>query len=240
MSASHRSQHGAALLLLLLMLSMGAATLLINGFGESTDARRRRETLAALAQAREALMGYALVHGRLPRPAQSAVNGTESAQSCASATDCTGFIPWVTLNISGLDSWARLLRYSVTPAFTEAPLRQNVAVADKRVLGRRPSGATYFLAGQQACEVQRQCVPAVVFSSGRHNPGVSATGLAQVSETTSNIDEIYNDSAVNDFIQRPATPPGAEPAPGGEFDDLLLWLPLTALYQRMGVSGVLD
>lgn len=240
MPANHRSQHGAALLMLLMMLSMAAAALLIHGFNESTEARRRRETLAALAQAREALLGYALVHGRLPRPALSALDGTEKSQSCASAADCTGFVPWVTLNISGIDSWGKLLRYSVTPAFTEAPLRQNLAIADKRVVGRQPNGALYFVAGHAICGLQRQCVPAVLFSSARHNPGVSISGLVQLSDGDGNSDEIFNYSAVNDFIQRPATRPGAADAPGGEFDDLVLWLPLTALYQRMGVSGVLD
>lgn len=241
MPASPHTQRGAAVLLLLLMLGLGAATLLMHAVdGKRDEARRQRATLSALAQAREALMGYALVHGRLPRPALSASDGREAGQVCASAADCSGFLPWATLGVSGIDSWGKLLRYSVTPAFTEAPLRQNSAVADKQVLGRRPDGSSYFVAGQASCSTARQCAPAVLMSSGRHNPGVSASGLLQLSDSAANLDELYNYGAVNAFIQRPASPPGDGSAVGGEFDDLVLWLPLSALYQRMGVSGVLD
>lgn len=242
MTARPRSrQQGAAVLILLLMLSLGAAALLMNGFGaEQADTRRQRETIAALAQAREALMGYALVHGRLPRPAISAANGAEAQQDCADAAACTGFLPWVTLGISGTDSWGKLLRYSVTPAFTRVPLRENTSVADKRVVGRHPNGSVYFVAGHPSCDLQHQCAPAVIFSSGRHNPSVNANGIPQVSDSASNLDEIYNYSATNDFIQRPATLPGDSAALGGEFDDLVIWLPLVSLYQRMGVTGVLN
>ncbi|WP_373991121.1 hypothetical protein [Duganella sp. BuS-21] len=241
MPTCRRSQHGAALLLLILLMGFGAAALLMGGFQpEQVEARRQRETLATLAQAREALLGYALNNGRLPRPAVSATNGVESTQPCSAAAACTGFIPWVTLGLPGLDGWGKRLHYSVTAAFTEAPLRQDVTVADKRVVSRRPNGVTYFLAGYNQCNKEYQCAPAVIFSSGRHNPGVAASGMVQISDSNSNIDEIYNDSAVNDFIVRPASLPGDERALGGEFDDLVIWLPLASLYQRMGVTGTLN
>ena len=52
-----RRQHGAALLLLLLLLGLGAASLLMGAVGPSTDAVRERQTMRALADAREALIG---------------------------------------------------------------------------------------------------------------------------------------------------------------------------------------
>ena len=234
-----RSQRGAALLILVAMLGLGASALLMGAFQpESSEARRQRETMATLAQAREALLGYALQHGRLPRPATSADNGLETAQACGNnAATCTGFLPWVTLGIPATDSWGKLLRYSVTPVFTEAPLHQNTALADKRLIGRNEWNQPYILAGHNQCDLQHQCVPAVIFSSGKHNPGVAVNGIVQLSEDASNVDEIYNFSALNDFIQRRQAPPGA---PGGEFDDLVLSLPLVTLYQRMGVAGKLD
>jgi type II secretory pathway pseudopilin PulG len=239
--ARPRPAHGAALLLLLMMLGLGAAALLINVFGlPDTQAQRPRATLSALAEAREALLGYALVHGRLPRPATSATNGVESAQACADAAACSGFLPWVTLGVDGADSWGKLIRYSVTPAFTEAPLRQAGTIADKRVRDRGGDGAPYYRLGTGLCDVEHQCAPAVLFSSGRHNPGVAVSGIRQLSDDASNLDERYNDSAVNDFMARPATRPGERGAAGGEFDDLVLWLPLSTLYQRMGVAGVLN
>ena len=74
-----RRQRGAALLLLLLLLGLGAAALLMGAFGRPDPGPRERATLAALAGAREALLGYAARTGRLPRPAASALDGRESA-----------------------------------------------------------------------------------------------------------------------------------------------------------------
>ena len=242
MRAQFRSQRGAALLILVAMLALGASALLIGAIQPNGgEARRQRETMATLAQAREALLGYALVHGRLPRPAVAADNGSESTQSCGdAAAACTGFLPWVTLGLPATDSWGKLLRYSVTPVFTEAPLHQNIALADKRLVSRDASGRLYTLGGHDQCDRQHPCVPAVIFSSGKHHPGVAVTGIPQLSEDNSNIDEQYNYSAVNDFILRNPTLAGARNVPGGEFDDLVIVLPLALLYQRMGVAGKLD
>jgi hypothetical protein len=38
------------------------------------------------------------------------------------------------------------------------------------------------------------------------------------------------------FVYRPPDPPGA---PGGEFDHMLVWLPVSVLYSRMIAAGLL-
>lgn len=56
-----RSQTGATLLIFLILLVMGALIYVVNSLGpEAVEAARARKTEAALAQARDALMGYAL------------------------------------------------------------------------------------------------------------------------------------------------------------------------------------
>ena len=83
-------QRGAALLLLVAVLGLGAASLLIGAFGHDTgEAARQQRTLATLAQARDALLGFAVTHGRLPRPAASALAAAIglSASLSASAAD---------------------------------------------------------------------------------------------------------------------------------------------------------
>jgi hypothetical protein len=236
-SIAHR-QRGAALLLLVAMIGMGAAALAMYIFGgQHGDSQRERRTLGTLGEAREALLGYAMTHGRLPRPAVSALDGTESPRPCVTAADCNGFLPWVALGVDGSDGWGKRLRYSVTPAYTRAPVLQQYSVADKVVASRDQLGRPVFRAGQMLCSIEAPCSPAVIFSSGRSNPATSVQGIAQLNPSLTNVDEQHNYSDTNDFVSRPLT---LDPAlPGGEFDDLVVWLPLQTLYVRMNVAGVL-
>jgi len=232
------SQQGAALLLLLAVAGVGAASLLVSALGgPRSDVARERQTLVAMGQAREALIGYALRYGRLPRPAVSATDGQESPLPCAAESSCTGFLPWVTLGINAQDGWGKLLRYSVSPDFTQSPIVVSEAVAGKRVLTRLDSGAPAYLAGQAQCSLLAQCVPAVLLSAGRYNLGTSPQGVAQSNGAQGNIDEIHNNSGANDFISRRASSDATRP--GGEFDDLVTWVPLKLLYLRMSAAGQL-
>src|SRR3989338_6890672 len=71
-------QHGAALMLMLVIVVMGAATALVGSLSTTALKNARQETTSiALAQAKEALIGYAItygdtysgeVHGYLPCP----------------------------------------------------------------------------------------------------------------------------------------------------------------------------
>jgi hypothetical protein len=64
-----RAQHGAALLIFLVLLVMGALTYIINSLTpETVETARAQKTADALAQARDALLGYALSY----RDAQAA------------------------------------------------------------------------------------------------------------------------------------------------------------------------
>lgn len=233
-----RRQHGAALLLLLMVAGVGAASVLISALGGARmDVLRERRTLATMAEARDALIGYAVTHGRLPRPARSATDGRESALPCGSAASCTGFLPWVELGVGGVDSWGKVLRYSVAPVYTNAPIVVTVAVADKRVSTRNSDGAPVYLAGQASCTLAAQCVPAVILSNGRRNLGTSAQGVAQANASSGNLDELHNNEASNDFVSRPAA--DNPQVAGGEFDDLVTWIPQKQFYLRLAAAGQL-
>ncbi len=236
--ADPRRQGGAALLLLLAVSSVGFAALLISAFGRSDVERvRERRTLAVLAQAADALTGFASTHGRLPRPAISATDGRERPEACADEAACSGFLPWVALGVEGADSWGKRLRYSVTPQYTVTPLRRLSAVATKRVQTRDGAGNLRYEAGQAECVLYAQCLPAVVYSHGRNNLGTSVAGLSQANGAQGNLDEIANDLATTGFIRRAAS---TDPAvPGGPFDDLLVAVPLDTLYERMSAARTL-
>lgn len=233
-----RRQQGAALLLLLSLIVLGVGSVLITAFAPGHDEREKtRVTLRRLADAREALIGYALRNGRLPRPATSALDGREAARACNSEQDCTGVLPWVTLGVDGADSWGKLLRYSVTPEFTNVGINASTSIASKQVMGRDSAGAPYLKVGSPTCTATTLCTPAVVFSSGKNNLGTSVLGVAMANAGLSNIDELNNNNLANPFYAHAAQ---SHPAsPGGEFDDLLVWVPLPTLYRQMSTAGTL-
>lgn len=229
------SEGGAALLLLLALMGVGAASLLITAFsGGDREARHNRQTLERLAAATDALVGYATAQGRLPRPAVSATDGRERPAPCTSEDDCTGFLPWVTLGVEGADAWGKRLRYSVTPAYTVAPVLRISTVATKTVQTRFGSGALTYLAGQGSCELSAQCVPLVVLSQGRENFGTTVLGIVQPNTASGNVDEQLNDRGSANFMSRAATTDAS--VPGGVFDDLVTFVPLNFLYKQMGAA----
>ena len=228
-------QAGAALLVLLLLMGVGAASLLVSALSHiDLEQRRSRLTLSRLAQARDALVGYAATNGRLPRPAISAVDGHESPQRCNSEDDCTGYLPWVTLGVDGSDAWGKLLRYSVTPVFTTAPLQRISAIATKTVQTRYSNGQLAYTAGQDSCTLGAQCAPVVVLSHGKNNFGTSALGIPQINTAIGNADELLNAIGSVNFVGRPASD---DPnAAGGQFDDLVSTVSLAFLYKQMAAA----
>jgi type II secretory pathway pseudopilin PulG len=221
-------QQGAALLTLLLVAIIATAAVLLSAFSVNSAVRAREQrTYALLAQASEALIGFAATHGRLPRPSNDGPApgaGHERQAPCATDEDCTGTLPWLDLGLPAGDSWGHHLRYSVTPAFTAAPLARTAAIATRRVLSRDASGKPFFVVGQDACSLAAQCAPAVILSRGG-------------SDTPGSQDEAGNLLANADFMQRPRS--SESNAPGGAFDDLLVTLPLHTLYERMAAAKTL-
>lgn len=229
---------GAALLLLVVVMGVGAAALLISALSHSSlEARRDQRTLLALAQARDALVGYAIMYGRLPLPARSATDGREREQPCASEANCSGFLPWATLGVSGTDAWGKLLRYSVTPEFSRQPLTLATAVATKTVQSRDGQGRLFYVAGFPRCTLRERCSPAVVYSHGKNNFGTTELGLAQANAARDNLDEQQNDATAVNFISRAASDDPA--SVGGVYDDLVSAISLPLLYNRMNFAGQL-
>ncbi|SFG63879.1 Type II secretory pathway, pseudopilin PulG [Duganella sp. CF458] len=222
----HVRQRGAALLTLLLIATVAMAAVLLSAFGGSgVERAREQRTYALLAQASEALVGFAATHGRLPRPTAAAEpSGRERTTPCATEADCTGLLPWMDLGLPALDNWGHPLRYSVTPGFTVAPLARTALIAGKRVLSRDANGILFFVAGQEACSLAAQCAPAIVLSRGR-------------SDAADSQDETGNLLADANFMQRPRS--AESNAPGGAFDDLLVIVPLNTLYERMAAAKTL-
>lgn len=198
------------------------------------------ETKKTLEDAREALVGFAVINGRLPCPASSASNGTEKFVSGGSAATggCAnfnnGYLPAATLGITptdtsgfAVDAWGNRIRYAVTSwssnAFTKTNGMKSVGIStlapDLLVCSTASANST-------SCSVSNSTlasgVPIIIFSTG--------------AKSGAGTDE--NENADNDkvFVSHSTT---SSSAANGAFDDLVIWLSPNVLINRLIQAGQL-
>jgi len=199
------------------------------------DQRNYNETQQQTNEIREALIGFAVANGRLPRPATSLADGAENPASCSDDAACTGFIPWTTLGMKKTDAWNKMIRYSVTPAYANAVFTLSTN-GSKKVQTRDSAGTTSYLIGSAStCSSSSPCAPAIIYSAGKNNWGLTEDGIALADGSATNADEDVNASAATVFFAR-----GQSTVPvGGEFDDIVAWIPPYVLMNRMITAGKL-
>lgn len=230
-----RRRRGFTLVELTIVLLIVA--LLIGGMLVPLSAQRdlghASETHRQLSEIKEALQGFAVANGRLPRPATSLADGAENPAPCADDAACTGYLPWATLGVKKTDAWSKMIRYSVTPAYANAAFTLTT-VGSKKVQTRDSAGnASYLIGVGGACSLASPCAPAVIYSAGKNNWGVSEQGDVLPDESADNADEDANAVATTVFFARdPSTV-----ANGGAFDDIVTWLSPHILYSRMIAAG---
>lgn len=165
-------QRGAALLVMLVILITGAAYLLVSQLNRaSSRIEAEKKTREALAQAKEALIGYAA--GDANRPGELPCPDIDNDGSLQLAVDyfggasrpCAqllGRLPWRTLNLSDLrDGNGERLWYAVSDAFHAGNnnVRLNSDV-NGAITVRDPTGAIVLNGTNQSAAI------AVVFSPG--------------------------------------------------------------------------
>ena len=215
-----------AIALFVLALVLGGILAPIN---QQIQQGKIRDTQKAINDVNDALIGFVMINGRLPRPATSSTNGLENAAACASEAACTGFIPWTTLGSPKVDAWGSLIQYSVTPAFANAAFVLT-SVGTKTIQERNSVGALVNYA---------TLVPAVVWSHGPSNFGTNDAGVARANSSSgvTNADEITNNAASVTFIRRIETDNTG--AGGGEFDDIVTFIPTAVLIGKAIAAGKL-
>jgi prepilin-type N-terminal cleavage/methylation domain-containing protein len=221
-----------ALGLLIVGLLLGGALPLLT---HQIEQQRTKDTQQLLDESKEALLGFALVNGRLPCPDKTGAAGAGTAndglEDFAAATGlCSsqdGNLPWATLGLPDVDAWGRHLRYSVTDAFSRhapAALLTLAALGDRRVC--QSANCAVVLAN---------ALPAVLLSHGKNGRGArSATGAALPAPLGA--DELENSDADRDFVSHALS---AANGAGGEFDDSVSWLSAPILFNRMVQAGKL-
>ena len=126
-------QRGAALLVTLVIVVMGIAAALVGSLSTTALKNARQETTSiALAQAKEALIGYAItygdtysgeVHGYLPCPDTSGSAEGSAAPPCGSKNvSRIGRLPWKTLGLPALrDGDGECLWYAISGTYKNNP-----------------------------------------------------------------------------------------------------------------------
>ncbi len=217
------------------------------------DQQNRSDTQRRLEDARDLLLSFAMVNGRLPCPATAAANSGDEAPVGGNVctTSYAGFLPARAIGFQptdangyALDAWGNRIRYAVSATtwgttpfarFTKTHVAGSATAAwsitqtpaDLVVCSETPAGG----GGVTTCDANTaltnvSTTVAVVFSTGRNG---SITGGAGANEAR-NLDG----NAL--FVFRP---PDSTAAGGGEFDDMMLWIPASVLYGRMISAGVL-
>lgn len=208
--SAHSQQHGAALLIMLVIMVVGAATFLVRSLSRSAiQTERDMATADALAQAKAALIAYAVtygdrattpqVHGYLPCPdqGQNLVQDGRANSTCG-ATDVSsiGKLPWDTLGLQPQkDGSGECLWYAVSGTYKNSPMTQMMNDDTLGLFEVMASDGASFLAGSSA---DNRAV-AVIFAPG------NAQGGTQDHATVSGTPSCGGNYAASNYLDNDTT-----------------------------------
>lgn len=196
----------------------------------TTQVERRQisDTTKILEEARDALLGHAIANGRLPCPDTNG-DGTEniSAGVCTTASGIAhGNLPWRTLGLAASDAWGNRIRYAVRGEYAQSTTLFSLTTSTANLQVCETSACTSILTSSAV---------AVLLSHGKN--GYGATNInGSTYANPSSADELENTDADRDFVSRINTEIGTT---AGEFDDVVIWVPLFTLLNRMVTAGKL-
>ncbi len=224
------------------------------------EARDRRETLAQLERARDALYGYAVTRGRLPCPDGGGDGLPDppfdpSDKVSAQCAVDEGFLPWAELGLPPGDAWSNRPRYRVRALFYTWPDSDGLcngsangeldlcARGNLTIRSRGDDPATNGTQeGKFAFDAATE-VPAVLVSHGRNGYGATSVGGVPRADPGA-ADEIENADGDAVYFTRGYAPgdaacsdDGNEGTPLCEFDDLVLWVVPAVLNERLVAAG---
>jgi type II secretory pathway pseudopilin PulG len=215
--------------------------------------RRQEETRRLIDEAKDALLGFAAAHGRLPCPADERSNGEESFAAGGDGMngDCArfydGYLPGAALGLAPLDSegfardaWAtprNRIRYAVFGAGAAVngianPLTRVNGMQAATLAGLGAASHFVLICSSAAHASASSCGPAsnqltrraafVLLSLGPNANATPAPGS----------DEARNLAGDPVFIYREASMAG-----NAEFDDIIQWVPVHLVVNRLLMAG---
>lgn len=200
----------------------------------STQVEQRQIGVAekALEEIRSALVGHAITYGYMPCP-DTDDDGAENISSgqCASISSSIshGNLPWQTLGMANNDTWGNRYRYAVYAEYARRSPSTPFTLASTN------TNLLRVLPSQGASTSLTNTAVAVVISHGRNGYGATnSSGTTYVGPTSNDEQENTNTDGI--FVYRIRTDIGAS---SGEFDDIVTWVPLPILFNRMVAAGKL-
>lgn len=229
-----------AIVLMIVGLLLGG---LIPTLSAQIETQHISETRRQMNEIKEALVGFAIINGRLPCPAdgptapggadygKELVTGSGVSASCTLATT-RGVLPWVTLGTTEADAWGRRFTYRVTATYADGHdgTDETTCTTATGVSFQLCSSANLNVKATSGGSNVATDVPAVVVSHGKNGLGAyPAGGGAQIGTATGDENENANDTT--DFVSKDQAQDG--------FDDLVVWLSPNTLANRMVTVGKL-
>lgn len=232
-----------------LLLAAGMYTL-----SAQTEQRNFEETRRRLEAARELILAFAIVNGRLPCPAATLTGAQAGLEailggSCFAPGPYGGWLPARTIGFqilspagNALDAWNNPIRYAVSshavaltgctgsstlPHFTDATkLRANGITCQPNdlVVCRQSPAVVTATTCDANTSVTNQNILVAVVFSTGKNGATGGTGTNEARNLDNN--------AL--FVSRTPDPAGAA---GGEFDDQMTWITVGELYGKLIAAG---
>lgn len=210
-----------AIALIIIGLLMGNLLTPISARMNQKNIKRTEETLE---QIKQALLGFAVINGRLPcaapdkdidselNPIPAEDKGEEHSEWC----NKEGYLPWKDLGVGRFDAWGNLFRYRAEDEYTpQSPnLRQIFGITGTgsglRIRSRQIDPSTtplndYFYLTTTAGDSR---VAAIIFSPGKN----------RVADDDNN--DLYKTYVSDVYVEN-------------DFDDILTWVSRNALAHRL-------
>lgn len=228
-----------SIVLIVISLILGGV---LKTVGVQRQQLKRDETRQKLETIKEALIGFSLTNGRLPCP-DTGTDGLEDftlGSPLPPPSNCTndeGWLPHVDIGVGNSDVWGNRYRYRVTgtgnvsfadgvpsqignpQAATASFSVDSVTSIGDIIVEDNAAGVGNTIAGQ---------IPAIVVSFGENGARQIACGAGLSAREDENCNGDTN--FVDSFYSNVA---------GQEYDDIVIWIPLTVLKARMIEAALL-
>ncbi len=217
------------------------------------QARRMDDTRRLLQDARDAIMGFAAAHGRLPCPAAPESRGVESFAPGGDASNgnCShfhdGLLPGASLGLAPLDAegfvrdaWdspANRVRYAVFGAGSVVngvanPLTRTDGMREATLAGLGSAPHYLFICSTGAEASASGCGPAANQLTRKAAFVLLSLGLDAPLVPAAGSDSARNLDGDAVFVWHEASAGG-----GRDFDDVLVWMPVHLVSHRLIVAG---